>query len=76
MTAHLEAVTGQIADLTKETVNATWFVELAEQCADVSELDRDLLHRLIDRIEIGESYKEDGARCQEISVYFRFVGKI
>ncbi|MCI9579095.1 MAG: DUF4368 domain-containing protein, partial [Oscillibacter sp.] len=28
------------------------------------------------RIEIGESYKEDGARCQKITIYFRFVGKL
>lgn len=76
LTAHLEAVTEQIVELTKETDNATQFVELAEQYADITELDRDLIHRLIDRIEIGESYKEDGIRCQEITIYFRFVGRI
>ena len=76
LTAHLETVTEQIADLMKETDNATRFVELAEQYADITELDRDLIHRLIDRIEIGESYKEDGIRCQEITIYFRFVGRI
>ena len=76
LAAHLETVTEQIAELTKEADNATQFVELAEQYVDVKELDRDLLHRLIDRIEIGESYKEDGARCQKITIYFRFVGKL
>ena len=76
LTAHLESVTTQIADLMQETDNATRFVELAEQCADITELDRDLLHRLIDRIEIGDSYKENGIRYQEINIYFRFVGKI
>ena len=76
LAAHLETVTEQIAELTKEADNATQFVELVEQYADVKELNRDLLHRLIDRIKIGESYKEDGARCQKITIYFRFVGKL
>ena len=35
LTAHLETVTEQIADLMKETDNATRFVELAEQYAAV-----------------------------------------
>lgn len=46
LTAHLETVTEQIAEWTKETDSAAQFVELAEQYAGVKELDRDLLHRL------------------------------
>lgn len=76
LTAHLATVTDRIADLTAQTGNAAQFVKLVEQCADVTELDRELLHRLIDRIEIGEHRKENGVRFQEISIYFRFVGKI
>lgn len=76
LTARLDAATARIAELQRETDNATQFVALAERYADVTELDRDLLHRLIDRIEIGDSYKENGIRYQEITIYFRFVGKI
>ena len=76
LTAHLEAVTIQVTELQRETDNATQFVELAEQYADITELDQDLIHRLIDRIEIGESYKENGVRYQVVDIYFRFVGKI
>ena len=56
LVAHLEAVTIQVTELQRETDNATQFVELAEQYADITELDQDLIHRLIDRIEIGDSY--------------------
>ena len=76
LTARLDTITKQIADLTRETDNATQFVELAEQYADVKTLDRELLHRLIDRIEIGESYKENGIRHQVVDIFFRFVGRI
>lgn len=76
LTEHLESVTMQVTELQRETDNATQFVELAEQYADITELDQDLIHRLIDRIEIGESYKENGIRYQIVDIYFRFVGKI
>jgi hypothetical protein len=76
LTAHLESVTMQVTELQRETDNATQFVELAEQYADITELDQDLIHRLIDRIEIGDSYKENGIRYQIVDIYFRFVGKI
>lgn len=76
LTSRLESLTMKIADLSKETDNAQQFVSLVEQCIDVTELDRDLVHRLIDRIEIGDSYKENGVRYQPIDIYFRFVGKI
>lgn len=76
LTARLDTITKQIADLTRETDNATQFVELAEQYADVKTLDRELLHRLIDRIEIGESYTENGIRHQVVDIFFRFVGRI
>lgn len=76
LTARLESVTAQVTELQQETDNATQFVELAEQYADITELDQDLIHRLIDRIEIGESYQENGVRYQPIDIFFRFVGKI
>ena len=40
LTAHLESVTMQVTELQRETDNATQFVELAEQYADITELDR------------------------------------
>lgn len=76
LNARLEQVVTQIDSLTKSTDNAHQFVSLAEQYIDVKELDRDLLHRLIDRIEIHESFKEDGIRYQNLDIYYRFVGKL
>lgn len=65
----------QVTELQRETDNATQFVKLAEQYADITELDQDLIHRLIDRIEIGDGYKGNGIRYQIVDIYFRFVGK-
>lgn len=76
LSPRLELLRDQITELTKETDNATQFVSLVEQYVDITKLDRDLLHRLIDHIEIGESYKENSVRYQVINIYYRFVGKI
>jgi DNA invertase Pin-like site-specific DNA recombinase len=76
LSARLESLKAQIKDLTEDTDNAEQFVSLAEQYVDVTELDRDLVHRLIEHIEISESHKENGVRYQTVDIYFRFVGKV
>ena len=42
----------------------------------IQELNREIVDELIERIEIGESYRVDGKRQREIKVFYRFVGWI
>ena len=43
---------------------------------DLQELDRAVIDKLIDHIEIGERTVVDGQRRQDIKVFFRFVGLV
>lgn len=43
---------------------------------DVSELDRTIIHELIDHIEIGERTVVNGQRRQDIKIFYRFVGLV
>ena len=51
------------------------FIHIAEQYMDVTELDKELLNRLVSSIRVGQKVQtEEGAR-QEIAVEYRFLGK-
>ena len=77
LTAKLDSLMTQVVKLEKDTGNAEKFVALVEQYIGVEALDRELVHALIDRIDIGESYKADsGYKVYPVDVTFRFVGKI
>lgn len=54
----------------------TQFVELAKRYADITELDQNLVYRLIDRIEIGESYKKSGIKYQAIDIFSDLLVKL
>ena len=73
---HFETLTKQIADLSEQTESLEKFVSLVEEYIDIQTLDRDILHRLIDKIKIGQSYTEQGVKYYPVDIYFRFVGKI
>lgn len=77
LTARLELLTAQIDKMEQETGNAERFTALIEEYMDIEQLDRELVHRLIDRIEIGQFYtNNEGIREYPIDIYFRFVGNI
>jgi len=42
----------------------------------VQELDEVLLHRLIDKIIVGERQVVDGEKVQEVTIRYNFVGEI
>ena len=73
---HFETLTKQIAELSEQTESVEKFVSLVEEYIDIQTLDRDILHRLIDKIRIGQSYTEQGVKYYPVDIYFRFVGKI
>ena len=52
------------------------FIELAEAYETVSELDAELLNRLIQTVVIGDRNKENGVTEQSIRINYKFIGEI
>ena len=52
------------------------FAEEIRQYAEITELTDEILHKLIQRIEVGRTEEIDGERIQHIKVIYDFVGEI
>lgn len=52
------------------------FIREIRQYAAITELDETVLHRLINKILIGEVRKIDGQKVQEVKIIYNFVGEI
>lgn len=52
------------------------WVALMRPFRDIDMLDRDMLLKLIDRIEVGEVHTVDGQKEREIKIHYKFVGYI
>ena len=72
--ARVPEVTRLLSESDKAKRNAADFAELVSKYADIKELDSELLHTLIDRIEIHEKETIDGKTTQRVDIYYRFIG--
>ena len=52
------------------------FIEIAEQFERLTELDDEVLNRLIQSIVIGDRIKGNGVTVQQITINYKFIGKI
>ncbi len=52
------------------------WMALIRQYRDIDTLDREMLLKLIDRIEVGEVHTENGEKVRDIRIHYRFVGYI
>lgn len=52
------------------------WISLIRQYQDIDTLDREMLLRLIDKIEVGEVHIEDGQKVRDIKIRYKFVGYI
>ena len=52
------------------------FIELIGKYTDITELDYDIVHMLIDKIVVFGREKSDSETTQRIEIYYRFVGNI
>lgn len=52
------------------------WISLIRQYQDIDTLDREMLLRLIDKIEVGEVHIEDGQKVRDIKIHYKFVGYI
>ena len=52
------------------------FADIAEQYDDITELDREILNRLIAKIVVGDRIRENGQSSQQVTVYYNFIGNL
>jgi hypothetical protein len=59
---------------TEAEKNIESYIALVKEFKDISELDKEIVHRLIDKITVGNKYVIDGVKKQDIKIYYKFVG--
>ena len=53
------------------------WVSLIKQFSEPTDLTRELLTALIDKIVVHQAVKqEDGSKLQEIEIFYKFIGKV
>ena len=50
------------------------WVGLINENSTFKDVDRDLIDALVERIEVGESRKENSVKEQDVRIYYKFVG--
>ena len=69
-------LTAQVENFQTEQSNTQEWVKVIRQFKDIESLDRDILLKLIDKIEIGEREIIGNQKQREIRIYYKFVGFI
>lgn len=74
--ARLKSLEGKLAEYRKVQEDVREWAALIRQYRDADTLDRDMLLKLVDRIEVSEARTVDGEKEREIRIYYKFVGDI
>ncbi len=75
-TEQAQAVAAQIEGFQAERSNAQEWIAAIRQFKDIETLDRDILLKLVDKIEIGEREIIGNQKQREIRIHYKFVGYI
>lgn len=76
LTARHEELTAQVGEQEDAEMNVERFMETVRHYAEVTELNREILNRLIDKIVVGDKVKTDTGYTQKITIYYRFLGDL
>lgn len=78
--AALKARSSEIAGILNENEkiadNAARFTDLIERYTDITELDYELLHTLIEKIYVHERENTNGKTIIKVDIYYRFIGNV
>jgi len=75
-TERLEALLSEKNTAEKKLEDIQLWMDTVRAYMQAQELDRDMLVALVERIEVGEKIPVDGKMQQDITVVYRFIGKI
>ena len=64
-----------LAESKENHANVDCFINEVKQIENITELDAELLHRLISKVTIGAKYEVDGKKKQDIVIAYKFVGQ-
>ena len=64
-----------LTEATTKTQGIQDFTDLVAQYANITELDEELVHTLIEKIIVHEKEIIDGETVMRIEIYYRFIGK-
>ena len=73
----LRELQGQLDTFAKRTHDVKVFAALIEQYTDITELNEEMLHTLIDKIVVHEKeLDDDGEVVMKVDIYYRFIGNV
>ena len=72
----LASVEETLAEQEETREGVELFADIAEQYDDITELDREILNRLIAKIVVGDRIRENGHSMQQVTVYYNFIGNL
>lgn len=72
ISSKMDILTQKAVDPVKESYQN--FFKLIEDISDIKELTPELLHKLIERIEISQGTFENGTKHQVVRIFYRFIG--
>ena len=75
-TARMHEIHASIQETSGQDEDIHSFISMIREYAEITELDEILLNRLIKKIIIGETKKEDGRKTQTVRIQCNFVGEL
>lgn len=72
----IEEIKGEIEQLNINRQDASAWLELIRNYADIQELDRIVLGELVEKITVGEAQVIDCVKHIDITIHYRFVGAV
>ena len=72
----LDALLSEAGKVQQELSDLQKWTALIQKYLSLTELDRNTVDELIDRIEVSEATVVDGKRYQNIKIFYRFVGAV
>jgi Site-specific recombinases, DNA invertase Pin homologs len=75
-TARMHEIHASIQETSGQDEDIHSFISMIREYAEITELDEILLNRLIKKIIIGETKKEDGRKTQTVRIQYNFVGEL
>ena len=74
--AKLERIRSIKLESAEADENIENYIALIKEFKDINELDKAVLHRLIDKITVSTKYEVDGVKKQDIKISYKFVGNV